>query len=87
MEDKLVGGSSESLDGPPYSLPGVLQFVQHEWARFERERSRWEIERAELQVRGLFYLLLHLEITSTSHQITCPPLFSFCQIGTCGLDE
>lgn len=45
-------GSSESLDVPPYSLPGVLQFVQHEWARFERERSRWEIERAELQVNS-----------------------------------
>lgn len=33
-----------------YTLPGVLHFIQHEWTRFERDRSRWEVERAELQV-------------------------------------
>ena len=34
-----------------YSIPGILHFIQHEWARFEMERSQWEVERAELQVR------------------------------------
>uniref|UniRef100_A0ACB8FT08 Uncharacterized protein n=1 Tax=Sphaerodactylus townsendi TaxID=933632 RepID=A0ACB8FT08_9SAUR len=31
------------------SLPGILHFIQHEWARFEAEKSRWEAEKAELQ--------------------------------------
>ena len=40
---------------PPttYTLPGVLHFIQHEWTKFERERSRWDVERAELQVSSL----------------------------------
>ena len=36
---------------PQYSMPGILHFLQTEWARFEMERSQWEVERAELQVR------------------------------------
>lgn len=32
-----------------YSIPGILHFIQHEWAKFEMERSQWELERAELQ--------------------------------------
>ncbi|CAG9822648.1 unnamed protein product [Phaedon cochleariae] len=32
-----------------YSIPGILHFIQHEWARFELERSQWEVDRAELQ--------------------------------------
>lgn len=35
-----------------YSIPGILHFLQHEWARFEVERAQWEVERAELQVRN-----------------------------------
>lgn len=35
-----------------YSIPGILHFIQHEWARFELERSQWEVDRAELQVGG-----------------------------------
>lgn len=35
---------------PHYSIPGILHFIQHEWARFEMERAQWEVERAELQV-------------------------------------
>uniref|UniRef100_T1IWN9 Striatin N-terminal domain-containing protein n=1 Tax=Strigamia maritima TaxID=126957 RepID=T1IWN9_STRMM len=41
-----------------YSIPGILHFIQHEWARFEMERSQWEVERAELQLfcgRGLHF--------------------------------
>lgn len=33
-----------------YSIPGILHFIQHEWARFELERSQWEVDKAELQV-------------------------------------
>jgi hypothetical protein len=36
---------------PQYSMPGILHFLQTEWARFEMERSQWEVERAELQVK------------------------------------
>lgn len=35
-----------------YTIPGILHFIKHEWSRFEKERSNWEVERAELQVRG-----------------------------------
>lgn len=35
-----------------YSIPGILHFLQHEWARFEVERAQWDVERAELQVSG-----------------------------------
>lgn len=37
-----------------YSIPGILHFIQHEWARFEMERSQWEVERAELLARIAF---------------------------------
>lgn len=46
------GGSKE--DKPRYSIPGILHFIQHEWARFEMERASWELERAELQARIAF---------------------------------
>ncbi|XP_076360527.1 striatin-3-like isoform X9 [Tachypleus tridentatus] len=39
---------------PRYSIPGILHFIQHEWARFEMERAQWEVERAELQARIAF---------------------------------
>lgn len=35
-----------------YTIPGILHYIQHEWARFEMERAHWEVERAELQVPG-----------------------------------
>lgn len=45
---------------PQYSMPGILHFLQTEWARFEMERSQWEVERAELQVsQKIFDLLRH----------------------------
>ena len=37
-----------------YNIPGILHFIQHEWARFEMERSQWEVEKAELQARIAF---------------------------------
>ena len=33
-----------------YTIPGILHFIKHEWSRFEKEKSLWEMERAELQV-------------------------------------
>ena len=48
------GGLSGSV-GPEqitnYTIPGILNFIKHEWTRFERERANWEVERAELQVK------------------------------------
>lgn len=44
------GGTS----GLQYSIPGILHFLQHEWARFEMERGQWEVEKAELQARISF---------------------------------
>lgn len=41
-----------------YSIPGILHFIQHEWARFELERSQWDVDRAELQVSDLFYFFM-----------------------------
>ncbi|ESO96474.1 hypothetical protein LOTGIDRAFT_231798 [Lottia gigantea] len=35
-------------------MPGILHFLQTEWARFEMERSQWEVERAELQAKIAF---------------------------------
>ncbi|XP_044015690.1 striatin isoform X3 [Aphidius gifuensis] len=37
-----------------YSMPGILHFIQHEWARFELDRSQWELDRAEFQARIAF---------------------------------
>lgn len=42
------GGNGDQR--PQYSIPGILHFIQHEWARFELERSQWEVDRAEFQV-------------------------------------
>lgn len=39
---------------PQYTMPGILHFIQHEWARFELERSQWELDRAEFQARIAF---------------------------------
>lgn len=55
--NKHQGGSDNGSNGdakdqrPQYSMPGILHFIQHEWARFELERSQWELDRAEFQVR------------------------------------
>lgn len=34
-----------------YTIPGVLHFIQHEFSRFEIERSQWDVDRAELQAK------------------------------------
>ncbi|XP_059350285.1 striatin-like isoform X2 [Daphnia carinata] len=49
-----VNNSDDNNPRTQYSIPGILHFIQHEWARFEMERSQWEVERAELQARIAF---------------------------------
>ncbi len=41
----------ENDSGTKYTIPGILHFIQHEWARFEMDRAHWDVEKAELQVR------------------------------------
>ena len=48
-----IGGNMGPA-GLQYSIPGILHFLQHEWARFEMERGQWEVEKAELQARIAF---------------------------------
>lgn len=46
-------GNKQNDEGNPsfeYSIPGILHFIQHEWAKFEMERSQWEVDKAELEV-------------------------------------
>jgi len=38
-----------------YAFPSVLQFLQSEWRRFERDRNEWDIERAEMKVKPFYY--------------------------------
>eukprot|EP00075_Anas_platyrhynchos_P013624 XP_027302877.1 striatin-4 [Anas platyrhynchos] len=47
-------GPVEAANRGGLSLPGILHFIQHEWARFEAEKGRWEAERAELQAQVAF---------------------------------
>ncbi|XP_032533619.1 striatin-4 [Chiroxiphia lanceolata] len=48
------GAAAEPAGRAGLSLPGILHFIQHEWARFEAEKGRWEAERAELQAQVAF---------------------------------
>ena len=54
----------ESGMRPQYSMPGILHFLQTEWARFEMERSQWEVERAELQVKTHLNALIYVNENS-----------------------
>jgi len=51
----MVPQQTDDLPRPQqqYTIPGILHYIQHEWARFEMERAHWEVERAELQVSRL----------------------------------
>jgi len=52
----MVGGgpNNQQATTPQYTIPGILHFIQHEWSRFELERSQWDVDRAELQVSRIF---------------------------------
>ncbi|XP_011314225.1 striatin-3 [Fopius arisanus] len=49
-----ASGNGAKDQKPQYSMPGILHFIQHEWARFELDRSQWELDRAEFQARIAF---------------------------------
>ncbi|XP_059579010.1 striatin-3 isoform X3 [Alligator mississippiensis] len=49
-----AAGGAELSRPQHYTIPGILHYIQHEWARFEMERAHWEVERAELQARIAF---------------------------------
>ncbi|CAD7078740.1 unnamed protein product [Hermetia illucens] len=46
-----AGMNNQQNSAPQYTIPGILHFIQHEWSRFELERSQWDVDRAELQAR------------------------------------
>ncbi|XP_041725538.2 striatin isoform X2 [Coregonus clupeaformis] len=50
----LPEGDAGEAARSPYSIPGILHFLQHEWARFEVEKAQWEVQRAELQAQIAF---------------------------------
>ncbi|XP_041469117.1 striatin-3-like isoform X1 [Lytechinus variegatus] len=52
--NNISGKQQDDHPRPNYTIPGILHFIQHEWARFEMERAQWEVERAELQARIAF---------------------------------
>lgn len=35
----------------PYSLPGIICFLQHEWTKMEAERQLWAVQRAEYEAK------------------------------------
>ncbi|XP_067840209.1 striatin isoform X2 [Heptranchias perlo] len=49
-----AAGAEGEAQRPQYNIPGILHFLQHEWARFEVERTQWEVDRAELQAQISF---------------------------------
>ncbi|XP_031770932.1 striatin-3 isoform X3 [Apis florea] len=51
--DNGTNGDAKN-ERPQYSMPGILHFIQHEWTRFELERSQWELDKAEFQARIAF---------------------------------
>lgn len=50
--DKIVedANNGNAQNVPQYTIPGILHFIEHEWQRFQAERSQWDTDRAELQV-------------------------------------
>lgn len=48
--DDANNGNAQNV--PQYTIPGILHFIEHEWQRFQAERSQWDTDRAELQVRA-----------------------------------
>lgn len=66
----LPDGDSGEASRAQYSIPGILHFLQHEWARFEVERAQWEVERAELQVKTL-PIMFTRHLTGLSSRTLC----------------
>lgn len=62
----LPDGDAGETARAQYSIPGILHFLQHEWARFEVERAQWEVERAELQVKPPHFVYRRPVVSSTA---------------------
>lgn len=60
--------NDEPSQSVQYSIPGILHFIQHEWARFELERSQWEVDRAEFEVICYlkFFFSVYAHVLNTS---------------------
>lgn len=55
IQGSSVGRKMEEVNQrAQYSMPGILHFLETEWAKFQMERAEWEVERAELQARIAF---------------------------------
>lgn len=64
VDESLNANSNNTAQ---YTIPGVLHFIQHEWARFELERSQWDVDRAELQVSFCLLKTFQIDITLFIH--------------------
>lgn len=52
LNNKQGDGSNNAASHEElYTIPGVLHFIQHEFTRFQIERSQWDVDRAELQAK------------------------------------
>jgi hypothetical protein len=51
-----------------YSLQGVMQWLNGEYRRYERERNSWEIERAKLVVLPLLFLMSGSSVPPYGHK-------------------
>ena len=51
MNGRPPNNGPQGPDQPAYTIPGILNFIKHEWTRFEKERANWDAEKTELQVR------------------------------------
>lgn len=57
--DKIAedANNGNAQNVPQYTIPGILHFIEHEWQRFQAERSQWDTDRAELQVRIVSWII------------------------------
>ncbi|KFD59050.1 hypothetical protein M513_00213, partial [Trichuris suis] len=51
--DAETSKSDDKVARLQYSVPGVLHYLQHEWVKYEQEKTQWEVERAELMIAFL----------------------------------
>jgi len=56
MNGRPPNNVPQGPDQPAYTIPGILNFIKHEWTRFEKERANWDAEKTELQVRYSEYI-------------------------------
>lgn len=52
--------SGNVANNTQYSIPGILHYIQHEFNRFELEKSQWDVDRAELQVNSGYTVAMSL---------------------------